>query len=92
MKSRRIVAAPFIWAIYLYRVTLSPLIGNQCRYHPTCSRYAEDALRHYPLLTALRMSASRIARCHPFAKGGYDPVPPNEPPIDPPGPVHSREH
>ena len=75
----RPLAWPFLAGIYLYRVTLSPFIGRQCRYEPTCSRYAEDALRQYPLFTALRMSAARIARCHPLAKGGYDPVPPREP-------------
>jgi len=74
----RLLAWPFLAGIYLYRVTLSPFIGRQCRYEPTCSRYAEDALRQYPLLKALRMSAARIARCHPLAEGGYDPVPPPE--------------
>lgn len=73
------LAWPLLGGIYLYRVTLSPFIGRQCRYEPTCSRYAEDALRQYPLLRAVRMSAARIGRCHPLAKGGYDPVPPPEP-------------
>lgn len=76
----RPLAWPFLVGIYLYRVTLSPFIGRQCRYEPTCSRYAEDALRQYPLIRALKMSAARFARCHPLAEGGYDPVPPPETP------------
>lgn len=75
MTLRVLIASPLIALIWVYRVTLSPFIGRQCRYEPTCSRYAEDALRTYPLRRALPMAAARIARCHPLAKGGYDPVP-----------------
>lgn len=75
MTARAVIAGPFVALIYLYRVTLSPFVGRQCRYEPTCSAYALDALRLYPLPRALAMTARRLARCHPAAAGGYDPVP-----------------
>jgi putative membrane protein insertion efficiency factor len=65
-------------AIRAYKLTLSPLIGRQCRYLPTCSAYAEEALiRHGPWRGGM-MSARRLCRCHPFGGSGYDPVPPVE--------------
>ena len=66
---------PFIAIIKLYRVTLSPALGGQCRYHPTCSVYGLEAYRlHGPVRGSL-LTCRRILRCHPFVKGGYDPVP-----------------
>jgi len=65
-------------AIRAYKLTLSPWIGRQCRYLPTCSAYAEEALiRHGPWRGGM-MSARRLCRCHPFGGSGYDPVPPAE--------------
>ncbi len=69
------LAWPFIAAIRVYRVTLSPIVGRQCRYEPTCSRYAEDAYRRYGAAKGTWLTAKRLARCHPFVRGGYDPVP-----------------
>ncbi|MEW6411140.1 MAG: membrane protein insertion efficiency factor YidD [Candidatus Zixiibacteriota bacterium] len=63
-----------IFAIYIYRYTLSPVIGNSCRFYPTCSHYAEDALRKYGPFKGVMMSARRLLRCHPWHEGGYDPV------------------
>lgn len=76
MKSDRpsLLAYPLLLLIYLYRITLSPLIGNSCRFYPTCSRYAEDALRRYGALKGSTMAAKRVLRCHPWHEGGYDPV------------------
>jgi uncharacterized protein len=70
-----LIAWPFVALIYLYRFTLSPLIGNQCRYEPTCSHYAEDALRKHGLIKGSWLALKRIARCHPWHDGGFDPVP-----------------
>ena len=61
--------------IRLYRVTLSGWLGGQCRFYPTCSRYAEDAIRLHGALRGTLMAAWRIARCGPFTGGGVDHVP-----------------
>ncbi len=66
----------------LYQKTLSPDHGplkgafphGVCRYHPTCSQYAKDAIQKYGTLKGSRLAAHRVARCHPRAAGGYDPV------------------
>lgn len=78
MSWRSISIFPLIVLVRLYQVTLSPLLGGQCRYHPTCSNYAIEALKEHGALRGSWMVASRIGRCNPFAKGGYDPVPPAE--------------
>lgn len=66
---------PFVLLIRVYRVTLSPLVGGQCRHEPTCSGYGLEAYRlHGPVRGSL-LTLRRILRCHPFVKGGYDPVP-----------------
>ncbi len=65
-----------ILLIKFYRKYLSPLkIGYHCIYTPTCSQYAIEALEKYGVFKGLWLSIRRILRCHPFAKGGYDPVP-----------------
>ena len=58
-----------------YRVLLSPLLGGFCRYEPSCSRYAEEALRRHGALRGSGLAARRLLRCHPFRPGGFDPVP-----------------
>lgn len=70
-----IAARPFIALIWVYRVTLSPLIGGHCRFEPTCSQYGLDAYRRYGAIRGSLLTARRILRCHPFSAGGYDPVP-----------------
>jgi uncharacterized protein len=62
--------------IHVYRFTLSGSLGGQCRFSPTCSRYAEDAIREHGAIRGTLMAAWRIARCGPFSDGGYDPVRP----------------
>jgi putative membrane protein insertion efficiency factor len=61
--------------IGLYRVSLSGWLGGQCRFIPTCSRYAEDAIRAHGAVRGSLMAAVRVARCNPFGRGGLDPVP-----------------
>lgn len=65
-----------IGVVKLYQITLSPIVGGQCRFRPTCSQYAIEALREHGPLRGGWMVVSRIVRCNPFVKGGYDPVPP----------------
>ena len=70
-----LLAAALLGVIALYRKGISPLLGPNCRFHPTCSAYAEEAIvRHGPFLGTAR-ALGRIARCHPLCEGGYDPVP-----------------
>ena len=64
--------------VRVYQVTLSPFIGRQCRFEPTCSKYAIEALREYGAWRGVAMAARRVMRCHPLSRGGYDPVPPRE--------------
>ena len=71
----RLGNAPFILVILLYRATLSPFIGRQCRFEPTCSLYGLRAYRRFGPLGGTSLTLRRIARCHPFHAGGYDPVP-----------------
>ena len=61
--------------VRLYQLTFSSLVGNCCRFQPTCSEYARQAYQKYGFLKGSWLTAKRLARCHPWAKGGYDPVP-----------------
>jgi uncharacterized protein len=59
-----------------YKALLSPLFTGACRFHPSCSTYAADALRTHGLIAGAWLAVRRLARCHPFGGSGYDPVPP----------------
>ncbi|KPK75850.1 MAG: hypothetical protein AMJ79_09370 [Phycisphaerae bacterium SM23_30] len=61
--------------IRFYQLALSPYLPHWCRFQPTCSHYALEALRRHGLFKGLFLTACRILRCHPFCRGGYDPVP-----------------
>lgn len=70
------MAWPFIWGVRLYQVTLGVFMGGHCRYEPSCSHYGIEALRVHGAARGLWLTARRVLRCHPFVRGGYDPVPP----------------
>lgn len=76
MTVRTITTLPFVLLIWVYRLTLSPILGGHCRFHPTCSQYALDAYRERGVWQGTALTMRRLGRCHPFAKGGYDPVKP----------------
>lgn len=64
-----------VGALRLYRRVLSPLLGRRCRYEPTCSAYAQEAIELHGALWGSWLAAKRVARCHPWAAGGVDRVP-----------------
>lgn len=72
---RRASVWPLILLVRIYQGTLSPIMGRQCRYVPTCSNYAIDALKEFGPIRGSWVALRRILRCHPFARGGYDPAP-----------------
>ncbi|TDE21447.1 membrane protein insertion efficiency factor YidD [Actinomadura sp. 6K520] len=72
------VASLLILLVRAYRRFLSPLLGQQCRFQPSCSAYGLEALQVHGALRGTWLTARRIARCHPFHPGGHDPVPPKK--------------
>lgn len=72
---KRLITYPFIWLVRFYQVAISPLKPPTCRFSPTCSTYAIEALRKYGLLKGGALALKRIMRCHPWGGKGYDPVP-----------------
>jgi putative membrane protein insertion efficiency factor len=65
----------FIGIVRLYQLIISPHLPDSCRYYPTCSHYAIDALRKHGALRGSWLALTRLLRCHPWAEGGIDPVP-----------------
>lgn len=68
-------AWPLLGLIGVYRVAVSPWLGSNCRYNPSCSVYATEALRKHGAFRGSWLAARRISRCHPWGSAGYDPVP-----------------
>lgn len=73
---KKILTYPFILLIKGYQNFISPLLPSSCRYTPTCSHYAVEALQTHGLLKGFWLAAKRIASCNPWGGSGYDPVPP----------------
>ena len=72
---KRIVAFPLIMLVRFYQLCLSPLKPPSCRFTPTCSQYAIEALRKHGPIKGLYLTTKRLLRCHPWGGSGYDPVP-----------------
>ena len=70
----RFIASSLILLIGAYRRLVSPLLGPHCRFHPTCSQYALEAIDRYGPLSGSARAFARLARCHPLSAGGHDPV------------------
>ncbi|HLT13697.1 MAG TPA: membrane protein insertion efficiency factor YidD [Marinobacter sp.] len=65
--------------IRFYQYAISPMMASHCRHTPTCSQYAVEAIQHHGAIKGSYLAGTRILRCHPWAEGGYDPVPGTEP-------------
>ena len=61
--------------IRLYQLLLSPLLGQRCRFHPSCSQYTMEAIRLHGVIKGIWLGSKRLLKCHPLHAGGYDPVP-----------------
>ncbi|HVX50001.1 MAG TPA: membrane protein insertion efficiency factor YidD [Chitinophagaceae bacterium] len=71
----KIISYPFILLIKIYQYGISPLLGPKCRFTPTCSQYAAEALKKHGLFKGGWLALKRISKCHPGGGSGYDPVP-----------------
>lgn len=72
---RRAASEFLFFGIRGYRLLLSPVLGGHCRFVPSCSRYAEEAVQNHGPWRGTWLTVKRLARCQPFSRGGYDPVP-----------------
>ena len=70
---RKYVRQLLVALVRFYQRAISPLLGNNCRFSPTCSQYTIEAIEKYGAMRGLWKGVRRIARCHPFSKGGFDP-------------------
>lgn len=68
------MATPVIWMIRAYKRVLSPMLPPSCRFSPSCSQYTLEALEKYGLFKGLAIGTHRLLRCHPFSRGGFDPL------------------
>jgi len=74
-KITKIIAIPFVWIVRFYQAAISPYTPSSCRFTPTCSHYAVEALQKHGLFSGGYLAVKRIFSCHPWGKAGYDPVP-----------------
>lgn len=72
---RGIGASILIFLVHLYKVFLSPFFGGACKFHPSCSNYAHEAIERWGARRGGWLALKRLGRCRPFSRGGYDPVP-----------------
>ena len=71
----KIVTFPLILLIRGYQIIVSPMLGSNCRFMPTCSEYALESLKTYGLIKGTYLTIKRIGKCHPWGSNGYDPIP-----------------
>ncbi len=73
----KITTFPLIVFIRCYQLFISPIIGQNCRYLPTCSEYTIECLKQFGLIKGIFLSIRRVSKCHPWGSHGYDPIPNN---------------
>ena len=71
----KIFIYPLVALIKIYQLIISPIIGQNCRYQPTCSEYTAGCLKQFGIIKGIFLSLKRISKCHPWGNHGYDPVP-----------------
>ena len=71
----KIITYPLILLIRVYQIIVSPMLGSNCRFMPTCSEYALESLKAYGLIKGTFLTIKRIGKCHPWGSHGYDPIP-----------------
>ena len=71
----KIVTYPLILLVRVYQLIVSPMLGSNCRFMPTCSEYALESLKTYGLIKGTYLTIKRIGKCHPWGSHGYDPIP-----------------
>jgi len=64
-----------VWLIKIYQYAISPFLGARCRFEPSCSAYAVEAIERHGVFRGIKLAVRRVLRCHPWNPGGYDPVP-----------------
>jgi hypothetical protein len=72
---RQFFTAPLVGLIRVYQYGISPMLGRSCRFSPSCSDYAVEALQRHGAIRGVWLALRRVGRCHPWHPGGYDPVP-----------------
>lgn len=72
---KKVIEFIVLLPVYFYRICISPFIPPRCRYTPTCSQYAIDAVKKHGVIKGGWLTVKRIGRCHPWGGSGYDPVP-----------------
>ena len=72
---KNLLIQPLLWLIRGYLLAISPMLGNRCRFYPSCSEYSMESLRRHGLFRGLWLTVLRLGRCHPWHPGGFDPVP-----------------
>ena len=72
---RSLLVQPLLWLIRGYQLAISPMLGNRCRFYPSCSEYSMEALRRHGLFRGVWLTMRRVGHCHPWHPGGFDPVP-----------------
>ena len=71
----KVIIFPLLIIIKAYQIILSPILGNNCRFLPTCSEYSIESLKAYGLIKGIFLTVKRIGKCHPWGSHGYDPLP-----------------
>ncbi|MDA7742421.1 membrane protein insertion efficiency factor YidD [Francisellaceae bacterium] len=72
---RKAIISLLVFILKIYQYTISPLIGPRCRFYPTCSQYAIEAIKQRGVVVGLWLMIKRLIKCHPYHEGGYDPIP-----------------